>query len=611
MAATRSKKSTSQSPKRTPKRKASARATRKQEPVQTVLQWRFTLLILLFVVAVVLVVWRIAALQVLPSQERGFEFLQNYGQSQFLRTEKIDAHRGVITDRNGEPLAVSTPVQSLWANPKTLSQQNKHWQSLAKALDISAKELANDINRYAKKEFMYLKRRMPPGEARKILDLNIPGVYARQEYQRFYPAGEVAAHIVGVTNIDDEGQEGLELGYDQWLKGTPGSKRIVKDLKGHVIEDVHVIGAAQPGKDLALSIDLRLQYQAYSALKSAVHRHRAVSGSIVVLDTQTGEVLAMVNQPSYNPNNREGFSADSLRNRALIDNFEPGSTMKSLTMLAAFETGRYHPSTIIDTSPGYLKIRGKALPVQDPRNYGVIDLTTVLSESSQVGISKIALDIDPNAVRNMFHRFGIGETTGSGFPGETRGVLRDQRDVSKWHPTEVVSQAYGYGLAVNSLQLAQAYSVIANRGIKKPVSLLKVDQRQQESLYQQVVDKKIAAKVLAMLEQVLEPDGTGHNAKLDSYSAGGKTGTAHKVGSEGYLDEAKNSVFVGIAPIHQPRIAVSILINEARDGLAGGGAVAAPVFKEVAENALRLLQVPPDRLDPQLTQVKVAKEKRT
>ncbi len=611
MAATRSKKSTSQSPKRTPKRKASARATRKQEPVQTVLQWRFTLLILLFVVAVVLVVWRIAALQVLPSQERGFEFLQNYGQSQFLRTEKIDAHRGVITDRNGEPLAVSTPVQSLWANPKTLSQQNKHWQSLAKALDVSAKELANDINRYAKKEFMYLKRRMPPGEARKILDLNIPGVYARQEYQRFYPAGEVAAHIVGVTNIDDEGQEGLELGYDQWLKGTPGSKRIVKDLKGHVIEDVHVIGAAQPGKDLALSIDLRLQYQAYSALKSAVHRHRAVSGSIVVLDTQTGEVLAMVNQPSYNPNNREGFSADSLRNRALIDNFEPGSTMKSLTMLAAFETGRYHPSTIIDTSPGYLKIRGKALPVQDPRNYGVIDLTTVLSESSQVGISKIALDIDPNAVRNMFHRFGIGETTGSGFPGETRGVLRDQRDVSKWHPTEVVSQAYGYGLAVNSLQLAQAYSVIANRGIKKPVSLLKVDQRQQESLYQQVVDKKIAAKVLAMLEQVLEPDGTGHNAKLDSYSAGGKTGTAHKVGSEGYLDEAKNSVFVGIAPIHQPRIAVSILINEARDGLAGGGAVAAPVFKEVAENALRLLQVPPDRLDPQLTQVKVAKEKRT
>lgn len=611
MAATRSKKSTSQSPKRTPKRKASARATRKQEPVQTVLQWRFTLLILLFVVAVVLVVWRIAALQVLPSQERGFEFLQNYGQSQFLRTEKIDAHRGVITDRNGEPLAVSTPVQSLWANPKTLSQQNKHWQSLAKALDISAKELANVINRYAKKEFMYLKRRMPPGEARKILDLNIPGVYARQEYQRFYPAGEVAAHIVGVTNIDDEGQEGLELGYDRWLKGTPGSKRIVKDLKGHVIEDVHVIGAAQPGKDLALSIDLRLQYQAYSALKSAVHRHRAVSGSIVVLDTQTGEVLAMVNQPSYNPNNREGFSADSLRNRALIDNFEPGSTMKSLTMLAAFETGRYHPSTIIDTSPGYLKIRGKALPVQDPRNYGVIDLTTVLSESSQVGISKIALDIDPNAVRNMFHRFGIGETTGSGFPGETRGVLRDQRDVSKWHPTEVVSQAYGYGLAVNSLQLAQAYSVIANRGIKKPVSLLKVDQRQQESLYQQVVDKKIAAKVLAMLEQVLEPDGTGHNAKLDSYSAGGKTGTAHKVGSEGYLDEAKNSVFVGIAPIHQPRIAVSILINEARDGLAGGGAVAAPVFKEVAENALRLLQVPPDRLDPQLTQVKVAKEKRT
>jgi cell division protein FtsI (penicillin-binding protein 3) len=580
------------------KAQTSVTASRKHGDT-VVLSWRFTVVLGVFVIAAVLIVWRIAALQVLPSQERGFEFLQRYGQSQFLRTEKIDAHRGVITDRNGEPLAVSSPVSSLWANPQILQQQQQHWQQLAKALNLSPKTLADKIGTYSNKEFMYLVRRMAPGDAQKVLNLSIPGVYAREEYQRFYPAGDVTAHLVGVTNIDDAGQEGLELAFDSWLQGTPGSKRIVKDLKGRAIEDVRLISAAQPGKDLALSIDLRLQYHAHATLQNAVLRHRAVSGSIVILDTVSGEVLAMVNQPTYNPNNREGFSAEDLRNRAMTDNFEPGSTMKPLTILAALESGRYHPATIIDTSPGYLKIKGKALPVQDYRNYGIIDLTTVLTKSSQVGISKIAQDLDPNNVRNMFFRLGIGETTGSGFPGETRGVLRDQK--SKWHPTEVVSQAYGYGLAVNAVQLAQAYSVIANHGIKKPISLLKIDSKQQIN-EEQVVDKKIARQVLAMLEQVMADGGTGTRARLESYTAGGKTGTAHKVGDEGYIDEAKNSVFVGIAPIKQPRIAVAILINEARDGLSGGGEVAAPVFREVAESALRLLQVPPDKLNRHLTQ---------
>lgn len=596
-----------------PKRSKSATPVKRYNDA-VVLSWRFVLVIGVFILAATLIFWRIASLQVLPSQERGFEFLQSYGQSQFLRTEKIDAHRGVITDRNGEPLAVSSPVQSLWANPKILSDQQQHWQKLAAALNLSPKALASKINSYSNKEFMYLQRQMPPVEAQKILNLSVPGIYARQEYQRFYPAGEVAAHLVGFTNIDDVGQEGLELAYDSWLQGTPGSKRIVKDLKGQVIEDVHLIDAAQPGKDLALSIDLRLQYHAHITLQKAVLRHRAVSGSVVVLDTITGEVLAMVNQPTYNPNNRDAFSAKDLRNRAMTDNFEPGSTMKSLTLLAALESGRYHPATIIDTSPGYLKIKGKPLPVQDYRNYGVIDVTTILTKSSQVGISKIALDLDPNNVRNMFHRLGIGETTGSGFPGETRGVLRDQK--TKWHPTEVVSQAYGYGLAVNAVQLAQAYSVIANLGVKKPVSLLKVDNKKQIS-EEQVVDKKIARQVLVMLEKVLEDAGTGSRARLDAYTAGGKTGTAHKVGSEGYIDEAKNSVFVGIAPITRPRIAVAILINEARDGLSGGGEVAAPVFKELAESALRLLQVPPDKstatnkLDHQLTQANYFERPRT
>lgn len=576
-------------------------------------RWRFAVTVSVFLLVGVLIFWRIITLQVLPTEylpetQRGFEFLQRYGRSQVLRTEEIDAHRGVITDRNGEPLAVSSPVQSLWANPQELIGQEKHWQSLAKALQINSKSLADKINAYANREFMYLQRAMVPADAQAVLALNIPGVYARQEYQRFYPAGDVAAHVVGVTNIDDQGQEGLELAFNDWLKGEPGSKRILKDLKGRVIEDVHLIKAAQPGKELELSIDLRLQYHAHTALQNAVLRHRAVGGSIVVLDVESGEVLAMVNQPTYNPNNRGAYSADRVRNRAMIDNFEPGSTMKTLTLMAAFESGDYSPSTRIDTSPGYLKIPGKAIPVQDPRNYGVIDLKTVLSESSQVGISRVALRLDPNDVRNVFYRFGFGEITGSGFPGETRGILRNVK--SKWHPTEIVSQAYGYGLTVNALQLAQAYNIFANYGVKKPVSLLKVE-NVRDLPTERVLDERLAKQALSMLEHVLNPDGTGARAKLDYYTAGGKTGTARKVGEEGYDEDAENSVFVGIAPINKPRIVVSILINEARNGLSGGGAVAAPVFKEVAEASLRLLNVTPDEFNPQLTQSELGARPRT
>ena len=560
--------------------------------------WRFGLVGFVFVVGLVLIVWRLAALQVLPAQERGFEFLQRYGESQFLRTEKIDAHRGVITDRNGEPLAVSSPVQSLWANPQLLNQQQASWRALATAMGISPKNLAAKINSYASKEFMYLQRQMAPSEAQKVLTLGIDGVYARQEYQRFYPAGDVTAQLIGFTNIDDLGQEGLELAFDKWLQGTPGSKRIIKDLKGRVIEDVRLIDAAQPGKDLALSIDLRLQYVAHTALQKAVLRHRAVSGSIVILDTQTGEVLAMVNQPTFNPNNREAFGAEDFRNRAMTDSFEPGSTMKTLTLMAALESGKFRATTVIDTTPGYLPIKNKPGGVKDPLNYGKINLAKILAKSSQVGISKVALELNPNTVRDMFFRLGLGESTGSGFPGETRGILRSES--ARWHPTEIVSQAYGYGLAVSAVQLAQAYSVIANLGVKKPISLLKVEQKQKVAA-EQVVDQAIAQQALTMLGGVLEEGGTGTRARLDAYTAGGKTGTANKLNAEGYNYDAENSIFVGIAPLTQPRIVAAILINEARDGLSGGGAVAAPVFKEVAESALRLLQVPPDKLNKQLT----------
>ena len=599
------KQSTQRSSKRPrAKVKRNAMVSRKAPQQEVVLRWRFVFVGLLFVVAAALILWRIAVLQVLPEEyvppnQRGFEFLQRYGQSQVLRTEKIDAHRGVITDRHGEPLAVSSPVESLWANPQELAKQPQHWQKLAKALDMPAKTLADKINSFATKEFMYLQRRLDPGSAQKIMALGVPGVYSRREYQRFYPAADVTAHLIGFTNIDDEGQEGLELAYDEWLQGTPGKKRIIKDLKGRVIEDVRLIEAAQSGKDLALSIDLRLQYRAHAALQKAVLRHRAVSGSIVVLDTQTGEVLAMVNQPTFNPNNLGAYSVSDRRNRAMIDNFEPGSTMKTLTMLAALESGRYQPTTVIDTTPGWIPIKNKIDGVKDPRNYGKIDLTKILTKSSQVGISKIALSLDPNMVRNMFHRLGIGESTGSGFPGETRGVLRDQKP--RWPETEIVSQAYGYGLAVSAVQLAQAYSVIANQGVKKSISLLKIDPKQ-PIFQEQVVDKKIANQVLAMLEEVLGEDGTGKKAQLDGYTAGGKTGTVNKLGEEGYIYELENSIFIGIAPIKQPRLAIAIFIKEARDGLSGGGTVAAPVFKEVAESALRLLNVPPDKFEHRFSQ---------
>jgi len=335
-----------------------------------------------------------------------------------------------------------------------------------------------------------------------------------------------------------------------------------------------------------------LQYLAYRELKAAVARHNAVSGSLVILDSKTGEVLAMVNQPSYNPNNRSQVSASAMKNRAVTDQFEPGSTMKPITVSAALESGKYFPNTKIDTAPGRFRIQGKT--VFDPVNYGVLDVTHVIAESSQVGITKIAMDLDPNDVRTMFQRFGLGDSTGSGLPGESTGSLPNHQ---KWHPVERATLAYGYGLTVTTLQLAQAYTVFANNGVQKPVSILKRDEKYADEVFsQQVVDKRYAKQVLSMLEEVIAPGGTGTRARLDSYTAGGKTGTAHKAQGGGYQDEAKFSVFAGVAPINNPRIVIAIMVNEPRMGLYGGGEVAAPIFSDVAEDALRILQTPPDKL---------------
>ncbi|BFM17319.1 peptidoglycan D,D-transpeptidase FtsI [Maricurvus nonylphenolicus] len=554
-------------------------------------RWRFYFVVLALLVVVGFMLTHLARLQVVPGEEKGFEFLQGQGDARTVRTESIAAYRGVITDRHGEPLAVSTPVVSLWANPQVLLQAPEVWSALAGELGKDKDALAEKLNRYRNKEFVYLRRHMPPQDAEKLLANDWPGVYGRTEYQRYYPAGEVAAHLVGFTDIDERGREGMELAFEDWLQGKSGAKQVVKDLKGRVIKDDGLLRAPQPGQDLMLSVDLRMQYLAYRELKAAVTRHKAKSGSVVVLDTESGDVLAVANQPAYNPNDRSRIRVDALRNRALTDQFEPGSTMKPLTVLAAMETKRYTPGTLIDTRPGYIRVGKKTL--LDPINYGVIDVTRILTKSSQVGITKMALDMEPEHVRDIFFRLGFGQSTGTGFPGEGVGVLPNK---SKWHPIERANFAFGHGLSVTTLQLAQAYNVLANRGEKQPLSLVRrAGAAFGEGLpAEQVVEPKLADQVVKMLTTVVGPDGTAKRARLDGYQVAGKTGTIHKVGAEGYAADRYIGVFAGMAPANDPKVVAVVVINEPTDGKYFGGEVAAPVFANVTQGVLRLMRVPPN-----------------
>ena len=575
-------------------------AVKKQQIQPGIARWRFALVAVLLCLLAVALMLHLARLQVLPKEERGYRFLQDQGNARTIRTEEIAAYRGSIVDRNGELLAVSTPVHSLWANPKLLREASAaELRKLAETLDIKPASLAKRLEKYRNKEFMYLRRHLAPEQAQEVLALDTAGVYSKKEYRRFYPAGEVAAQLLGFTNIDDSGQEGLELAYDEWLTGQPGKRQVVKDLKGRTVQDLAVQSEASPGRDLRLSIDLRLQYLAYRELKRAVTENEAAAGFIVILDTRSGDVLAMANQPSFNPNDRRGVKAAAMRNRALIDQFEPGSTVKPLTVLAALETGRYQPHTLIDTSPGYIRVPGKTLV--DPVNYGVMDLTKVITKSSQVGITKIALDLEPNSLRELFYRLGLGEAVGSGFPGEAQGILPSR---SRWHPIERANFAFGYGLTVNAVQLAQAYSVIANAGLKRPVSLvLSGDKIAAEP--EQVVDNALARQVTAMLETVIGRSGTGKRAAVEGYRVAGKTGTVHKVGSSGYADNRYRSVFAGFIPADRPRLAAVVVIDDLRHDKYSGGKVAAPVFGKVMAGAMRLLQVPPTDVAPAEQQLAV------
>lgn len=549
---------------------------------------RFYLVVAVLACLLLLLVGRVLSLQIIDT-ERGYEFLQNQGAMRSVRTAEIPAYRGVITDRRGEPLAVSTPVISIWANPAILVSSERLGE-LADALGIQLAALTERLHRYRGKQFMYLHRHMVPGDAREILALRIKGVRGEREYRRFYPAGDVAAQLVGLTNVDEQGIAGLELAYDDWLKGVPGKKKYIKDLHGDVVRDIGVLQPARPGRDLTLSIDLRLQHLQHRELQKAVIAAGAESGTIVTLDAHTGEILAMVNYPGYNPNSKKRIDPASMRNRAMTDVYEPGSTMKTFTLVAALESGRFTTATMIDTSPGRIRVGRKVYP--DPRNYGLISVSRIIEKSSQVGVTKIALDLGHEPIREVFGRFGIGRSPATGFPGERAGSLPDR---PRWHPTEKVSLAFGYGITATPLQLAKAYSVFANGGVAQPVSLLALEGQVEPG--ERIVSTQIAREVLGVLHAVTGENGTARKARVPGYPVGGKTGTVHKVGPQGYIDDEYVALFAGVAPIDNPRIVSVVVINGPQGKAYGGGSAAAPVFSTVTRGALRLLNVAPTEIE--------------
>ena len=544
---------------------------------------RATLVLMFFATIAVALGARAVHLQVLNR-----EFLNQQADTRHLRTEKISAHRGTITDRNGEPLAISTPVDSVWANPKELAPAVDSVPRLARILGLDSQLLIRRITRSMDKEFLYLKRHLSPEQAQQVAALKLPGVNVQREYRRYYPAGEVTGHLVGFTNIDDAGQEGLELAFNHWLAGESGAKRVLKDRLGRSVENIESIRPARHGKELRTSIDLRIQYLAYRTLKSAIQSYNAESGSIVVLDVNTGEVLAVVNQPTYNPNDRSQLSAELYRNRAITDIFEPGSSLKPLVMAAALESGEYRPSSVVDTAPGYVVVGPKK--IEDTRNLGRVSLTTILARSSNVGITKLAMTLQPDQLWQTMTQFGLGSLTTSGFPGESAGLLTHY---NHWQPISQATLAYGYGVSVTPLQLAQAYAALGSSGRMHPVSLVALDT---PSDGEQVIAPETALAVRKMLEEVVRPGGTGTKAAVTGYRIAGKTGTAWKFAAGGYSEDKYISIFAGLAPATDPQLAAVVVIDEPSGELYYGSDVAAPVFANVMSESLRLLAVPPDAL---------------
>lgn len=517
------------------------------------------------------------------------DFLQQQGQSRYERVIEQSMQRGNIKDRNGEILAVSAPVKSVWIDPKIVRETNitpTQIKQLSDLLEINENAVRERV--YSNKRFVYLKRKLPPEKADRIAALNIKGLYFKHEFYRYYPARELAAHILGFTDVDGRGQEGMELAWQDMLTGEDGKRRVIKDRIGRIVEDVEQIQSPKPGQDVVLSIDSKIQYLAYRELARAVKAQHAKAGSIVALDVQTGEVLAMANYPAFNPNQRASMNNDVIRNRVLVDAFEPGSTLKPFVVAVAMETGRIKPDTLMETAGGKLKI-GRAV-IHDVRDKGNLTVSQVIQASSNVGAAKIALMLPPKTFWEMLNRSGFGAETGIGFPGEASGQLRAYHT---WRPIEQATMSYGHGISVSLMQLARAYTLFATDGELKPVTLLK---RDRPVVGQKVISRETAQSVREMLELAVQPEGTGNNARISGYRIAGKTGTAHKrlKGHKGYARDRYISSFVGFAPASDPRVIIAIMIDEPSSGNYYGGTVAAPVFSRVMEGTLRILNVPFD-----------------
>ncbi|MDO6524200.1 MULTISPECIES: penicillin-binding transpeptidase domain-containing protein [unclassified Motilimonas] len=522
--------------------------------------------------------------------------LQKEGDLRSLRTTSTQVQRGIISDRNGQPLAISVPVQAVWADPKVIHEKGslsnvKAWQALSDVLSVETDKLINKVKN-PKKRFIYLQRQVSPAMAQYVKQLALPGVYLKPESRRFYPAGEITSQIIGFTNIDDKGQEGIEKAYDDWLTGIPGQRQVRKDRHGRVIEDIAVVKEAQQAKDITLSIDQRIQSIAYRALKKYVKLNRATSGSAVVIDVTNGEVLAMVNSPSFNPNNRGQYQSFRVRNRAITDTFEPGSTVKPFVIAGALINNVVEPDEIIDTSPGWMRIGGRR--VADHRNYGKMDLTMILQKSSNIGVSKLALELTAPRLQAAFAEFGFGSDTGIGLIGETSGVLPVRR---RWSDFELATMSFGYAFTANTLQLAQAYAILGSGGVSYPLSIIKRDEKPQG---EQVIPRETALQVVSMLESVTKLGGTGTQAQVEGYRVAGKTGTSRKAVAGGYGDDYV-AVFAGVAPVSNPKLAIAVIVNEPKGDRYYGGDVAAPVFAEVMDGSLQLLNVAPDDKEVRLS----------
>jgi cell division protein FtsI (penicillin-binding protein 3) len=517
------------------------------------------------------------------------KFLQDKGDARYSRNLVLTSQRGKITDRHGELLAISTPVESVWASPPDVEIDVAQTKQIAALLGLKTDEVKKKLAN-SEREFVYLKRRISPELAVKVMKIGVTGIDLQREYKRYYPAGDVTAHMVGFTGPDDKGTgdrglEGYELAMNSALSGSDGSRRVIKDRSGHIIEDLQAVKVPQDGRDVTLALDLRIQYIAHRELVKAVEANKAAAGAVIVLDAKTGEVLAMANVPTYNPNNPVNIQGKT-RNRAIIDTFEPGSTLKPVTAAAALESGKYTPDTKIQTSPGSFSI-GPAT-IHDSHPQGILTVAQVIQKSSNVGASKIALTLDKQFMWNIYNELGLGRVEGIGFPGEASGRLRPYKT---WRPIEQATMSFGHGISVTLLQLARIYTAFANEGELRPISLLKLSEL---PIGQQVFSAATANHVKDMLELVVQPGGTAVKAQVLGYRVGGKTGTAHKLGTHGYEENKYVASFVGMAPASDPRFIIAVMIDEPNNGAYYGGTVAAPVFSTIMADTLRLFAVPQD-----------------